>query len=177
MWKKIILLIIFYLLVCRVIYENNPTIESLEVKTSLLDKISTPPTKELPIGNLKITKINLNEELYSKESTHNNIEEHITILPPSKEPFEKNSTIFIAAHSGTGKLAYFKRLDELTQGDIITLTYNKIKYIYVVKEIYEFKKTGTISVPKQNTNQLVLTTCHPTKKDYQLVINCHIKRA
>lgn len=171
MWKKIIILL-FYLIVCIIIYNKYNTISSQSIMTNLKDKISIPIKQEQPIGKLIINKINLKEDLYPISSKENNIEKHVTILSPSKEPSEKNTTIFIAAHSGTGQIAYFKDLNKLSINDQVTLIYNDITYTYKVKNIWEDKKIGTITVPKENTNQLILTTCSPTKENYQLIINC-----
>ena len=124
------------------------------------------------IGYLKIDKINLNEKLYNINSKENNIEKNITILKESIFPDKENSIIFIAAHSGVGKIAYFEKLDELNTNDEVTLIINKKTYKYVVKEYWEEKKNGYINVNKDNKKQLILTTCSPNKKNYQLVINC-----
>lgn len=175
MWKKIILLII-YLLICILIYQKYTNQESINIITSLKEKVSTPIIKEKPIGHLIIPKLNLNEELYSKNSPNNNIEKHVTILSPSQNPEKNNTTIFIAAHSGTGKIAYFKNLNKLVINDQIHLLYNNKQYTYFIKNIWETKKTGTIYIPKENTNQLILTTCSPQKDGYQLIVNAHIKR-
>ena len=124
------------------------------------------------IGYLKIDKINLNEKLYNINSKENNIEKNITILKESIFPDKENSIVFIAAHSGVGKIAYFEKLDELNTNDEVTLIINKKTYKYVVKEYWEEKKNGYINVNKDNKKQLILTTCSPNKKNYQLVINC-----
>ena len=79
--------------------------------------------------------------------------------------------MFIAAHSGTGRLAYFKNLDKLQINDVIKLEYKNINYTYQIKDIWEIKKNGTINVEKENNTQLVLTTCSPNKEGYQLIIN------
>lgn len=181
MWKKLILLF-FYLLICLLIFKKFTQPESNLLKITLQEKITHPiinytiKTAEQPIGYLKIDKINLYEALYPITSKNNNIEKHVTILQPSQEPTKKNTTIFLAAHSGTGKIAYFKNLDQLSINDFIKLTYNNKEYIYIIKSIWETKKTGTISIPKETTNQLVLTTCSPKHDGYQLIINAHIKR-
>lgn len=178
MWKKIIklfIIILLYLIVCIVIYEkytNNPT---QRITTTLKDKIVTPIKIEKPIGKLLIPKISLEEELYSINSPNNNIEKHVTILSQSEDPSIENSTMFIAAHSGTGHLAYFKNLDKLSINNEITLQYKNKTYTYIVKDIWEEKKTGTITVPVESVNQLILTTCSPSKDNYQLIINCIIK--
>ena len=124
------------------------------------------------IGTLIIKKINLKEDLYSLDSTENTVEKHITILKESIFPNQENSIVFLAAHSGTGKVAYFERLDELREKDEIILIYKQKKYSYQVKDIWEEKKNGYININKDNQNQLILTTCHPNKNNYQLIINC-----
>ncbi len=172
MWKKVILIVI-YLFICILIYQKY-SINSTSITTTIKEKISTPITRELPIGYLNISKINLSEKLYNIDSKENTIEKHVTILPVSKSPEEKNTTIFIAAHSGTGRIAYFKNLDKLSKTDRIKLTYKNKEYTYEIKNIWETKKIGTISIPKANTNQLVLTTCSPNKEGYQLIIDSHI---
>ena len=40
-------------------------------------------------------------------------------------PNEENSILFLAAHSGTGEIAYFQNLDKLKPKDIIKLKYKK----------------------------------------------------
>lgn len=180
MFKKIILIIItilIYILCCYKInlyfnkHNTNNTKNEKNINSIIKEII---PKKETPIGYLIIDKINLNEELYDINSELNNIEKHVTILKESTLPFEKNSTIFLAAHSGTGKIAYFNELDKLSLNEKIILKYKNNTYTYIIKNIWETKKNGTINVPKENKNQLVLTTCSPTKDEYQLIINSTI---
>ena len=123
------------------------------------------------IGSLIINKINLKEDLYNPKSSKNNIEEHVTIIN------EIDNTLILAAHSGTGPIAYFERLDELEINDEIILIYNNKKYKYEVKEIWEEKKNGYIHINKETKKQLVLTTCSPNKANYQLIVNCTEKES
>ena len=176
MWKKIIsiiILLLLYIIACYKInlyFTNNSSTST--IITTLNTKQITPRKKETPIGYLQIDKINLHEVLYEINSKKNNIEKHVTILKESSPPSVKNSTIFIAAHSGTGKLAYFKNLDKLLLNDIVILNYENTIYKYKVSKISEHKKNGNIIVPKEDNNQLILTTCSPKKEGYQLIINC-----
>lgn len=116
--------------------------------------------------------MNLYQPLFNLNSDKNNVDKNITILKESILPPNKSSIIFIAAHSGTGPLAYFNKLDKLEKNDKIILNLNKRKYVYKVKDIWESKKNGYINVNKEIENQLILTTCSPTKNNYQLIINC-----
>ncbi len=169
MWKKFIILT-FYLIVCIIIYKENTP--SINVETKIKSNPNTPNIKEeKPIGKIIIKKINLYEEIYSINSSNNTIEKHVTILNNSIDPSIENSIMFLAAHSGTGKIAYFNRLNELNIKDLIILEYNNITYHYIVDNIWEQKKDGTISVPKEDKNQLILTTCSPNKKNMQLIIS------
>ena len=177
MWKKIIvivLVLISYIVICNIIY-NNFTIEKNKISTSINipnpKKVTKIIPKENSIGKLTIDKISLNKKLYPINSKENNIEKNITILPGSIEPSNENSIMFIAAHSGTGKKAYFKELHKMKKNDSIILEYKNIRYTYIIKNIWETKKLGTISVPKENINQLILTTCSMKDKENQLIIN------
>ena len=171
---KYIILLTTFLILCNLIYCN---------KEKNIQHIISHPTNVIlkqeseKIGKLIINKINLNQPLYKKESKKNNVDENVTILKESVEPSEENSIMFLAAHSGTGKIAYFENLDELHKNDEIILEYKNKTYYYQVDEIWEMKKTGTIIVPKKEKKQLILTTCSPTKENYQLIIDCTIKES
>ena len=183
---SLILILISYLIICYKIYinytyqeksipkqiiTNNKNITKKETPHQPIYQAQNTAMKENHIGKLIIEKINLNNLLYPINSSKNNIEQNVTILKNSEEPSNNNSIMFIAAHSGTGRIAYFKNLDKLQINDIIKLEYKNIKYTYQIKDIWEVKKTGTINVEKENNIQLILTTCSPNKKNYQLIIN------
>lgn len=176
---KITIILIIYLVICHSIYQSTTT---TTISKQLIPKISTPTIitvqeEEPPIGTLKIPKINLNQKIYSITSTKNNIEEHVTVLEGSIEPSQKNSIIFLAAHSGTSNISFFNQLDTLEINDEIYLTYKNINYIYYIKDIWETSKDGNIEVIKESKNQLVLTTCSQKNQSKQLIINCIKKDA
>lgn len=152
MYIKLIILIILLL--------NNQNIYKVE-----------PQNKKEIIGNLIINKINLDMPLYNIESKKNNIEENITILKESILPPNKESIVFLAAHSGTSKISYFNNLDKLEINDTIFLTINNTENTYQITNIYKQKKNGYINVNKENKDQLILTTCDPNDNKYQLIIN------
>ena len=174
MFKRIcltIIILIIYLLTCHQIYLKNNIIKT---KTNI-DKISIIDNKDKPISKLIIKKININHNLYDIKSPHNNIEENITILEDSINPDQENSIMYIAAHSGTGKVAYFNNLDKLNIDDEIELIYKNKTYKYTINKIWEEKKNGYIHINKENNKQLILTTCSPTKQNKQLVISSILK--
>lgn len=172
MLKKIsiiIITIIIYLFICNHIYKNTPYKIKPIINNYITDK------EESPIGKIIIKKIAINNNLYNINSKHNNIEENITILEDSIMPDKTNSIMYIAAHSGDGKIAYFNDLDKLKINDEITIIYKNKKYIYSVKNIWEENKNGYIHINRENEKQLILTTCSKTKKNKQLVINSTLK--
>lgn len=122
------------------------------------------------LGILSIPKINLKTGFYNINSKKNNVSSNVTLLKESVMPEDDGSILYLAAHSGSGYLAYFKDLEKLKEEDIITITYNKNDYLYVISSIYEMPKNGEISV-NHNINEkcLVLTTCSKNK-NMQLVI-------
>lgn len=89
-------------------------------------------------------------------------------------PEQDNSIIFLAAHSGTGNIAFFKHLDKLKEGDKIDLKYKDTIYRYQIDKIWEEKKNGYIHINKENKKQLILTTCSPQDDSKQLIINSNL---
>ena len=135
-------------------------------------KVSKTVQIEKPIGKIEIQKINLEKPLYSINSSHNNIEENVTILKESILPNKENSILFIAAHSGNSNISFFKDLDKIDVGDEVVINYQDNQYTYVVTDIYEQEKNGYISGIRNQKKQLILTTCCPNKEKCQLIINC-----
>lgn len=175
-----ILIIITYSIFCNYIYSNQ-NIKTTKIITSNKEKISTGNKLKIKhndvIGKLIIRKLNINNDLFKINSTNNNVNKNITILQKSIEPTNENSIMFIAAHSGTGKLAFFKNLNKLEENDEIILIYKNIKYIYIVKNIFEEEKNGYINITKELKKQLILTTCSQTNNDKQLIVNSIIKES
>ena len=155
--KKIFIVLFLFLLLFL-----NKSSETNQIKKNNNEKI----------GELIINKINLKQDLYKIESKKNNIEENVTVMKESNYPDISNGILILAAHSGTGKIAYFEELDNLELKDNIIIRYKNKKYIYQITKIWEQKKNGYIKIKKENKKQLILTTCSPKKKNTQLIINC-----
>lgn len=177
MLKKIIYFCLSILLIFTFsikITSSTTNIKNLQIiknHKDLLYNINTNKNNTDILGTITINKINLKNNLYNINDTRNNIEENVTILKESVMPDKDNSIIFLAAHSGTGRIAYFERLNELKINDIIKLKLKNKTYYYKIIEIFEKDKDGFIDISKTKENQLVLTTCSPSKKNKQLIIN------
>ena len=140
----------------------------------LNNKVPTKTISNKKIDNnnyLIIEKINFKQPFYPINNKNNTIEKNIEILQESTMPDKDNSIVFIAAHSGEGDIAYFNHLIDLDINDELILYYKNNYYKYKIIEIYEESKNGYIDVDRYIEDQLILTTCHPYKKNKQLVIN------
>ena len=62
------------------------------------------------LGVLEIPVINLKNGFFDKESSLNTISKNIEILEESDMPDDENGNVILAAHSGTGRYAFFKNL-------------------------------------------------------------------
>lgn len=162
-----ITIISIYAILCFIIFnDTNPQSISINSKS----KTSIPTNSDI-IGNIMIDKINLKKPLYKIESSHNQVDENVTILKESILPDQEESILFIAAHSGDSSISYFERLDELTPNDLIKIHYQNKDYFYQITSIWEEDKNGYIHVNKMKEKQLVLTTCSPKHEGKQLVIS------
>ena len=133
-------------------------------------KLNTENEKEEYLGILTIPKINLKTGFYDINSKNNNVNRNVTLLKDSIMPGDDGSIVYLAAHSGSGPLAYFKDLDKLTDNDNIMVNYHNHNYNYIISSIYEMPKNGEIIVNRNiNENTLVLTTCSKNE-NMQLII-------
>ena len=160
------IILLFYLSIIKI---NNST--NFYENFKIIYKYKENKENDI-IGYLKIESLNINEKLYKIESPENNVDKHVTILKESILPDNDNSIIFIAAHSGTGNIAYFKNLDKIKENSLVELKINNKKYNYIVKEIWEDPKNGYININKEKEKQLILTTCSPNNNKKQLIVNC-----
>lgn len=123
-----------------------------------------------PIAVLEIPKINLYQNLYPKQSELNTISKNVKIMNEAVFPDVNNGNFILAAHSGTGYIAFFKNLHKLVNNDKVYIYYNNIKYEYEIVLIYDENKDGDISLEK-DPNQTVITliTCKYKDKTKQTI--------
>lgn len=173
----LILIGISFVIVYQIDRQLTESIEERQLE-SFYEEQKTLKTDEKTITKnfiavLNIPKIGLQKGLQNPDSWLNNVEYNIEILKGSSFDFsKKNSTIFLAAHSGNSKVSYFKDLHFLEINDEVFIDYKSETYTYFVTKIEKVLKTGKIEVSKSaNSNILVLITCIP-KTDEQLVVTC-----
>lgn len=185
MIKNIIKLAIFILIIELYVVVHQTITEEIKEyneKVSIDNILNIKNSKPVKINDendyemiIEISKINLKKGILKKENKHNNIEENVTLLKESKYPNE-GGNIYIAAHSGTGKHAFFNDLSKLKINDEIDIYYQKNKYTYQINEIKKISKIENSSVITKNKNNLILITCsQEDKSKYLVVISNKIK--
>ena len=122
------------------------------------------------VAILEIPKINLKNGLVDKNSKANTVRRNIETMQPSDMPNVVNGNLILAAHSGTGRVAFFRNLHKLEKSDEIFIYYEGLKYTYRVFDIYDVEKTGKIQL-KTYINKTILTliTCR-IRTNNQIVI-------
>lgn len=156
-------------------YKNEETIQ--DNNKSKIKKMSNDSSLEEYLGILTIPKINLKIGFYNKNSEKNNVNKNVTLLKDSIMPEMDKSIVYLAAHSGTGYLAYFKDINKLTNNDMIYLNIDNISYSYIITDIYENPKNGEIIIDRNiNEKYLVLTTCSKNKNMQLVIVSKMINR-
>ena len=122
------------------------------------------------IAVLKIPKIGLERGLVDPNSYLNNVNYNLEFIKGSSMPDQENGNVIIAGHSGSARISYFRKLDQLVIGDEASLNYKGKVYNYKIVDIYDIDKTGTAEIIREkNKSTLTLITCrHNTKK--QIVV-------
>ena len=133
------------------------------------ESLSSKIAKEY-IGYLEIKKINLKQGLVSKKSYYNNVKYNIQMLSTSDYPDRSLGNVILAAHSGTGYIAFFKNLYKLQVGDEAKITYKNYIYTYKIVNIYNVPKVGKVKIKRDvHKNTLTLITCTYNSKTEQTV--------
>ena len=139
-----------------------------EQDVPVIDEIEKPSIENANnyIAVLEIPKIKLRKGLYSKTSIENDVSQNIEILEESTMPDTVYSNLILAAHAGSGRIAYFKNLNKLSNGDIATIYYAGFKYDYRLINSYEIEKTGKANIIRngQKKNLTLITCKHGTNK-------------
>ncbi len=127
------------------------------------------------IAVLKIPKINLERGLVDPNSYLNNVNYNLEFIKGSSMPDQENGNVIIAGHSGSARISYFRKLDQLVIGDKASLNYRGKVYNYKIVDIYDIDKTGTAEIIREkNKSTLTLVTCrHNTNR--QIVVICELQ--
>lgn len=121
-------------------------------------------------GVLIIPSIKMEKGFYNLGNKNNSVNKNVTLIDSKIK-----NTYILAAHSGTGRLAYFNDLRYLSIGDDIYIKFKSNTNHYIISEIKREVKLGSIHIPNKE-NMLVLTTCDQEQKGYQLIIIAYLHK-
>lgn len=128
--------------------------------------------KKEKFPSLVIDKISFKENIFPIGDKRNHIDRNIELLYADKE---RNNYI-IVGHSGSGSTAYFKNLNKLVNGDIVSIRAKAIlNYQVINKYLMPKALKNTISF-REKTGNLQLITCDRLEKDKFLVIELSLQK-
>lgn len=150
--------------------KEETEVNDAPIVENLPEQEENVPTEEVPeeqqpisipyIGTLEIPQINLKRGFVDKNSSYNNINYAITILPSSTYPDVDKGNFILIAHSGTAAVSFFRYLYKLSVGDVAFVEYNNIRYQYRIVNIYYEAKDGTIAIRRNyDKTTMTLITC------------------
>lgn len=150
--------------------EKKEDIKDVPITTNVTTPTETVKEPPKPVdfskylGVLEIPKIYLKRGFYGTDSKYNDIKYNVTLMKGADLPNVVNGNLILVAHSGTAYISYFKNLYRLKVGDPCYVTYNGVKYTYIIKNIYNVDKTGAVPIIRDKSKtSLTLITC--TKDD------------
>ena len=150
--------------------EKKEDVKDVPITTNVTTPTETVKEPPKPVdfskylGVLEIPKIYLKRGFYGTDSKYNDIKYNVTLMKGADLPNVVNGNLILVAHSGTAYISYFKNLYRLKVGDPCYVTYNGVKYTYIIKNIYNVDKTGAVPIIRDKSKtSLTLITC--TKDD------------
>lgn len=167
--KKILVKTIISIFVVLSLFSLKSTSENITLtKTQRkdLDYYINTNHKEDLYGVLRIPEIKLENPIYHKEDSKNQVDQNIQLLESTLET-EKNHYLVLASHSGNGPHAYFKNLDQLKDKSKIYFIHKNQIQEYELFKKKEVEKTGTVYLENYNFSYIVLITCSKTKSNIQ----------
>lgn len=153
--------------------ENKDIIDEFEINLNEENKIQTKNYEMKDLGTIECKKIELNAPI--KETVE------LDVLSTAVGHFEDtalfNGNVCLAGHnSGTNKegedIGFFKRLNELEEGDQIIYHHAFGEYIYEVTEIKEIEETDFSVLEPSSNDKLTLITCVKGQKKLRLCVIC-----
>lgn len=149
---------------------NNDTPNETPVKPPKPKPKPTRPSYNY-IGYIEIPSINIKKGLVDKNSVYNNVNYNVQIMKESSYPDVDKGLFILAAHNGTCYNCYFKHLDNIKNNDLIYVNYKNKKYTYKITKKYTLKKTGYVSIYRNNDiTSIALVTCTWGTNDKQTVV-------
>ncbi len=143
----------------------------------LMPSVNLPPpsndkANQRPAGNtLIVPKLNLKQQIYEGLDA-NTLDTGLWRLPASGDPAKGGNTVIAGHRFIYGSATPFYHLDKMSQGDNITIYWQKVRYDYTVIDVKIVQPTEVSVLDQTKEPQLTLFTCTPlwTAKERLIVI-------
>lgn len=162
-----LLLIILGILIPLYSFSKNK-LDQIKEEKLLVEKIEN---KKEYFAIIEISKIKLKKELYEINDTRNDVNKNILVHQNSTFP----NNIILASHSGNKRNAYFKNLYKLKIGDKLSIYYQNKLYEYIIEDIEEQDKTGSLYLKEDLNERLILITCTKNNNRTQMIYYSKLK--
>jgi LPXTG-site transpeptidase (sortase) family protein len=177
---KLISVLLLIFLLPTIILTYHPTTTTASSTSKTTTKPKTYPAKRNPtvkgIMQLEIPKININVSvLKGVGDEQKQLKVAPSLLEGSPLPDEWFANVVIGAHRSTYG-AIFRYIDALKKGDEIYLTYDKVKYTYIVEKTFVTDPKDTDNTGQYSYSCLSLYACHPVgSSKYRYVVRAKMK--
>lgn len=148
--------------------DNEQVID--EKNNLLVDKVKK--NKDDVLFELVIPSIKLRKNVYTIDSSLNNVDKNVEILDNSNI---SKKLFYLASHSGSGDASYFDDLIYLEIGDIIWLYGDNSRLGFVVRDMFYINKNGYFEASYgSDGNVLFLITCSLEYVGKQLIVKADL---
>lgn len=152
-------LFLILLLLCFLNFYREEKIILTSTQKLDLDNYSQKQNSNDLYGVIKIPDIQIENPIYSLNSSENHVDKNIQLL--------NTSPLVLAAHSGTGPHAYFKSLNQLKKKSKIIFSHDEQIQIFEYIKKVEVNKTGSVTIEKYDFPFIALITCSKTDDQKQ----------
>ena len=182
--KRSFLLISTIILFITIFYYNKISNDSIHIfnksiinSGNKIEVFKTNTTINNSIGKIIIPKINLEKELYSKESYQNNVNYNIEINKASDMPNVIGGNVILEAHSGDNYNSFFRNLYKIKEGDEVDIIFNNYIYRYLIDNIYYISKNGKAKIKRDfSKSTITLITCTKNDNNKQTIYIGYLKK-
>lgn len=147
--------------------QNEIKGQEITIEQETKDLLVADETDENIIGYITIEKIGLEKAPIADGTDLNTINSYVGHF---KESSYLDGNVCLCSHNRGGKGAYFGRLKELQQGDIITYITKFETKQYEVKEVKTIEETDFSVIEGTQENQITLLTCVENVENIRLCV-------
>ncbi|MBR0519534.1 class D sortase [bacterium] len=147
--------------------QNDASKQEITIEQETNELLMVDETDENIIGYITIEKIGLEKAPIADGTDLTTINSYVGHF---KESSYLDGNVCLCSHNRGGKGAYFGRLKELQQGDVITYITKYETKQYEVKEVKTIEETDFSVIEGTEENQITLLTCVENVENLRLCV-------